>query len=167
MAKVALMLGGNIGDARNVIECAVERINSVIGEVVIKSSDYVTAPWGFDGAEDFVNRAVVADTHLHPEEVLERIHEIETALGRNRELESDVKLQEGKRYVSRVIDIDIILFEGVVMNSGGLNIPHPLMGEREFVLEPLTEIIPDAVHPLSGRTVAEMLAELRISQAVK
>lgn len=146
--KVYIGIGSNIGDREGNISAAVERVDELVGNVTKKSSIYETEPWGFQADEQFLNMVLEVETELSPSDVLETIQKIETRLGRTR---SDV------RYSSRIIDIDILLYEDVVINQGNLQIPHPLMHERNFVLVPLDEIAPDLIHPVYAKTISELL----------
>lgn len=155
------MLGGNIGDVRAAIDRAVETIENTIGRIECQSDDYITEPWGFSSADKFVNRAVVVLTRTRPAEILEHIQRIEREAGRDRAAEARAKAHGGQKYASRTLDVDIIMYGGEIVHGDDLTIPHPMMGDREFVLEPLAQIMPHAIHPVLGRSVSEMLCDLR------
>ncbi|MFR9651070.1 MAG: 2-amino-4-hydroxy-6-hydroxymethyldihydropteridine diphosphokinase [Rikenellaceae bacterium] len=141
--KVVLLLGGNIGGVEAVgrrLDGAVQLIGERIGEVLNSSSKRVSEAWGFNAEELFVNQAVEVLTTLDPEGLLDATQGIEVDMGRSREAESRDRDESGERYASRMIDIDIILYGDQEYRSDRLIIPHPLMMEREFVLEPMREL---------------------------
>jgi 2-amino-4-hydroxy-6-hydroxymethyldihydropteridine diphosphokinase len=158
MKKVFLGLGSNLSDREHNLESAVEKIQEFIGPIIRVSSIYETEPWGFKSENYFLNMVVEAETSLNPSGLLGRLLTIESLLGR---------LREGKKYQSRIIDIDILLFGKQVINKAELVIPHPKIPDRRFVLEPLCEIAPDTVHPVLGKTIAELLAECKDKSRVK
>ena len=149
MAIVYLGLGTNLGDKTANLHTAVHQIEEKIGNVVSLSSIYETAPRGFDSENSFLNAAVGVETTLSPQEVLHRTQEIERSMGRTQKSEQGV-------YHDRVIDIDLLLYNKVVMHTSELVLPHPLMLQREFVMKPLVEIAPDVVHPVLGKKLGEI-----------
>jgi 2-amino-4-hydroxy-6-hydroxymethyldihydropteridine diphosphokinase len=148
MKKVFLGLGTNMGNRAENLSKAVKSIEIEIGRVLKASSVYETEPWGFHSEEQFLNMVVGVETELTPSALMTKILFIETLLGRER---------GKKQYVSRVIDIDILLYEDQIIQEKNLIIPHPLMHERRFVLEPLFEIETDLVHPVFGKSIKELL----------
>ena len=126
---------------------AQEMINAEIGPVMRCSHRYKSAAWGFDGkeAEPFSNQVLICDTELTPRQVLEKVQAIEQALGRDRAAEEAEKERTGQAYSSRVIDIDILFYDDETVDEPDLKIPHPLIFQREFVLEPLREVAPERV----------------------
>ncbi len=124
------------------------------------SHRYKTEAWGFDAPELFTNQVLVADTDLAPREVLDKVREIETALGRDRIAEHKEKMRTGQPYSSRIIDIDILFYDDEIIADDDLVIPHPLLHERDFVLEPLNEVAPRKIHPVLQQTVAELWDEI-------
>ena len=161
MARIALLLGGNRGDVKQTLQQAQKLINERVGAVMRCSNRYETEPWGFEDATPFFNQALEVSTDLAPLEVLDTIQQIEEELGRNRAAEQIERAASGARYVSRPIDIDLIFYGSECIDHERLQVPHPLMAEREFVLAPLNEIMRQFRHPKSGLTVGEMLTALR------
>jgi 2-amino-4-hydroxy-6-hydroxymethyldihydropteridine diphosphokinase len=149
MEKEAFIgLGTNLGNREENLCKAVAMIGDKIGEVVSCSSVYETEPWGFQSENEFQNAVIKVRTELKPSGLLGRILMIEALLGR---------LREGKGYSSRIIDIDILLYGGKIINKKDLQIPHPRIQDRRFVLVPLCEIAPEMVHPVLKKTFAELL----------
>lgn len=134
-----MSLGANLGDRKGNIKLAIKQISELIGPVVRQSALIETAPWGFNSANTFINAAVCSETSLSPREVLQATQDIERALGRT------TKSIDGQ-YHDRLIDIDILLYDDLHVNEPDLVIPHPHMNERQFVMQPLSEIIDLAVH---------------------
>ena len=161
MARVALLLGGNQGDVNRTLQTAQQLINSRVGAVLRCSHRYESEPWGFPAAQRFSNQALEVSTDLSPLEVLDACQGIERELGRNRAAEAIEKASSGAAYSSRPIDIDIIFYGDEVIDDERLTVPHPLLAEREFALQPLAEIMRRHRHPVTGVTVGEMLDALR------
>ena len=161
MAHVALLLGGNQGDVKRTLQTAQQLINSRVGAVLRCSHRYESEPWGFPAAQRFSNQALEVSTDLSPLEVLDACQGIERELGRNRAAEAIEKASSGAAYSSRPIDIDIIFYGDEVIDDERLTVPHPLLAEREFALQPLAEIMRRHRHPITGVTVGEMLDALR------
>ena len=161
MARVALLLGGNQGDVKRTLQTAQQLINSRVGAVLRCSHRYESEPWGFPAAQRFSNQALEVSTDLSPLEVLDACQGIERELGRNRAAEAIEKASSGAAYSSRPIDIDIIFYGDEVIDDERLAVPHPLLAEREFALQPLAEIMRRHRHPVTGVTVGEMLDALR------
>lgn len=133
MVECYLGLGTNLGDKEKNIHQAIEQINALIGTVVRQSAFYVTPPWGFQSNHTFLNAAVCCQTDKTPHEVLHLTQQIERHLGRTH------KSVNGE-YHDRIIDIDILLYGDETVSAPDLQIPHPLMYERDFVMKPLREI---------------------------
>ena len=146
MAKAALSLGGNIGDVRDTIANALRHLEAAGMRVVARSSDYRTRPWGKTDQPDFTNVSAVVETALPPLQLLATCLEVERQLGRVRH----------ERWGPRVIDIDLIAYDDVSMETPELTLPHRHAHERGFVLIPLAEIAPDLL--IGDRTVAELAA---------
>lgn len=162
--SVVFLIGGNQGDREQNLARAIEKIELHIGPIAQTSSIYETAPWGFEAEQNFLNQAVVAETDMTPEETLEKALNLETELGRVR---SESVSDGAKHYSSRPIDIDIIFFNSRILDTPFLQIPHPRMHLRRFVLEPLAEIIPDFIHPMLRKPVAQLLQECTDEGIVK
>ena len=161
MARVVFLTGGNVGDVKTRLQRAQQLLNERVGAVLRCSHRYESAPWGFDAEERFSNQAIEVSTDLTPHEVLDAIEQIENELGRNRAAEAIERARTGSRYCSRPIDIDILFYDDEVIHDERLVVPHPLIAEREFALVPLCEIMRTRLHPVTGRTMEEMLAALK------
>jgi 2-amino-4-hydroxy-6-hydroxymethyldihydropteridine diphosphokinase len=148
MNIVFLGIGTNLGNRERNLEKAVNMIENLPGRILQSSSSYETEPWGFQSEEKFLNMVVKIETILTPFTLLEKIHVLESSLGRVRGTE---------RYISRLIDIDILLYDNLIIDDEHLKIPHPLLHERKFVLIPLCEIEPGIIHPVLGKTIGELL----------
>lgn len=138
---VYLSLGSNLGDKEANIVQAIVKINEKIGAVVRQSSLLITEPWGFESDNAFVNCAVCCKTTLTPRRLLNATQRIEREMGRTRK---SLVFKDGTprvEYHDRIIDIDILLYDDVTINTPTLKIPHPLMQERDFVMIPLREIL--------------------------
>ena len=133
-----LSLGTNLGDRQGNLSRALELIGREVGTVVSASDIIETEPWGFESSNRFLNMAVKVETTLQPLEVLHTTQEIERKLGRTQK-------SVNREYHDRMIDIDILLYDDLVMNTPELTIPHPLMYQREFVMKPLSQIAPELV----------------------
>ncbi|MEG1546240.1 MAG: 2-amino-4-hydroxy-6-hydroxymethyldihydropteridine diphosphokinase [Bacteroides sp.] len=138
MSKVYLSLGTNLGDKEKNLSTAVKKIGERIGEVTSLSAFYATAPWGFESANSFLNAACCVNTELLPLEVLRESQQIECDLGRASKSVDGV-------YSDRLIDIDLLLYDNIVINTPELTLPHPLMRQRSFVMIPLAEIAPELI----------------------
>lgn len=153
--RVYLGLGSNLGNKEQIIKKAIDRIGDRVGTVVAVSSFYKTKPWGYQSVHTFCNAVMAVDTELPPEEVLNTVQVIERELGSKEHRKSD------GTYVDRLIDIDLLDYDGLILDTYVLVLPHPYMHKRIFVMEPLAEIAPDWVHPVLGKTATEILAELK------
>ena len=160
MARVVLIAGGNIGDVKSRLQDAQKMINDRVGAVMRCSHRYKSEAWGFS-APEFTNQVMVADTDLSPQQVLAEVQEIEAFLGRDREAERREMELSGQKYASRVIDIDVLLYDDAVVDTETLKIPHPKMAEREFVLTPLCEVMREHRHPQLGLTIGELREKLQ------
>ena len=156
MAKVYVGLGTNLGDKEQNLRDAVQKIEEQVGKVISLSAFYVTAPWGFTSENSFLNAAACVETELSPLNVLQKTQAIERELGRMKKSIHGV-------YSDRLIDIDLLMYEDLVLSvtsptGAELNLPHPLMTERDFVMKPLAEIAPELVHPVLGKTMRELIS---------
>ncbi|MFD2516377.1 2-amino-4-hydroxy-6-hydroxymethyldihydropteridine diphosphokinase [Salinimicrobium flavum] len=146
--SVYIALGSNEGNRLLNLQKAIEEIHRRVGEVRQISSVYETPAWGFEG-NSFLNACVAVSSRLVPEEILDHLLKIETSLGRER--------TEGSGYQNRTLDLDIILFEEETHDSESLQIPHPGLPDRKFVLIPLVEIAADVKHPVRKVKIRELL----------
>lgn len=149
MHKVFLALGTNLGDR---VENLLAAIHALEPEVdVIKCSPvYETPPWGYEDQPKFLNQVIEGETDLDPGELLEYLKGIEKMIGRERTF----------RYGPRLIDIDILFYDQLVIDSPPLVIPHAQMAERGFVLLPLADLAPEFIHPVSRRTISDLLSNV-------
>lgn len=154
--NVLLSLGSNLGDRPDHLREALRRLAG-IGHLERLSDVYETEPVGFESQSDFLNMAAELHTPLSPENLLVRVLEIEEAMGRHRR----------KKWGPRIIDIDIILYDDLVLNQPGLTIPHPMYHERRFVLAPLSDIAPHRQCPLRKKDLASLLDDLNDPHRVR
>lgn len=145
-----MLFGSNMGDKNEIFAQACLLINNRCGQIVAVSSAYESEPWGFEAEEWFLNRLIVVETDLEPEEMLRQLLEIEKELGR-------VRHPEAEGYTSRTADLDILYFGNRITVSDNLIVPHPRLHQRRFALVPLCELVPDFVHPVFHLTQAELL----------
>ena len=150
MSKVWIALGSNMGDGRKNLDEAVENMNKN-GVKVEKISTYIeTEPYGYTEQDNFVNAVCIAETELSPGELLNTLLGIELEMGRVRLI----------RWGPRIIDLDILFYEDLIIDEEDLKVPHIEIQKRSFVLEPMDEISPEKVHPVFKKTVHELLLEL-------
>jgi 2-amino-4-hydroxy-6-hydroxymethyldihydropteridine diphosphokinase len=145
---VYIALGSNVGDRAENLRLARERIDAPDLRVLRASSIYETAPRDVENQPWFLNQVIECETDLFPRQLLGRLQKIERAMGRKR------RTAKGPRE----IDLDILLFGNAVVKAPELEVPHPRLAERRFVLEPLAELVPEKKHPGTRRTMREMLA---------
>lgn len=151
MPLAAIALGSNLGDRESTLSHAAESL-ARLGRIVAVSPWLQTTPVGYADQPDFLNGAVVLETQLPPEELLQTLLQIELHHGRDR--------SHGIEKGPRTLDLDLLLYDDVVMTTPELTLPHPEMHTRRFVLEPLAAIAPEMVHPGLQRTIAELLADV-------
>jgi 2-amino-4-hydroxy-6-hydroxymethyldihydropteridine diphosphokinase len=153
--QLVLLLGSNMGDKLGNLVNAQRALERVFGKCLFESSVYDTLPWGMAEQENFYNQALVFEVDMRPTWILDQVLHIELEMGRKRY----------EKWGPRLIDIDVIFFGDLVFEGDHLRIPHPLMHERSFVLEPLNEIIPDFEHPIFSKKVRQLLVDLKNKQA--
>lgn len=149
---VYLALGSNLGKREENLRVARESLSAKV-RVLSVSSVYETPPWGYLDQPDFLNQVLEGETRLSPKELLVYLKQIEARMGREKTL----------RNGPRVIDLDLLFYDDLILEDPSddypLSLPHPRMAGRAFVLVPLSELAPDLVHPVYGKTIREMLAE--------
>lgn len=159
MACVFIGIGSNLGDRRRHVRLACRRLAKLPGTQLVGQSDvYETDPVGPVPQDPYLNAAVQVETRLDPHELLEHLAQIERASGRT---PADQRVKWGPR----TLDLDILLYADQVISSDELVIPHPLMHDRWFVLKPLCDLNPDAVHPILEMTVSDLLRYLENSRS--
>ena len=152
---IILALGSNLGDGRANLLRAIELIATHIGQIVAQSSVLETEPWGFVSEHTFVNQVIIVKSTLSAEAILAETQQIEKALGRI------TKSKQGN-YTDRIIDIDLIDYDGQIVETVDLQLPHPQMHKRSFVLTPLYEIWPTWEHPILHKNAQELSDNLTI-----
>ncbi len=149
MSKVTILSGSNLDDRSFYLQQAIKLIRERVGVVTAQSSVYESEPWGYTSSNSFYNQLIVVETKFNPQDVLRQLQEIEHQLGRVRD--------RGKKYIDRTLDLDILFYDDLVLNSEGLVIPHPEVANRRFVLVPLAELFPENIHPVLRKTFAQLL----------
>lgn len=142
---VFIALGTNLGDRLKTLQEAIAHLPPLVRPRSV-SPVYQTAPWGYSDQPDYLNQVIEAETELEPLGLLEYLKKLETKLGRKPTF----------RYGPRVIDMDILFYDDLVLETSGLVIPHPRLHERDFVLIPLADLAPEKIHPVFGKTVSEL-----------
>jgi 2-amino-4-hydroxy-6-hydroxymethyldihydropteridine diphosphokinase len=158
MPDALLALGGNVGDARATLDRAIGMLcDGSETRLVARSSDYLTPPWGVTDQPAFVNACIAVETSLAPRALLARAQAVERSCGRDRAREL--------RWGPRPLDIDILAYDDLVLDTPDLTLPHPRLWERAFVLVPLAEIAPE--RKIGGTSVSERLAQVDRSGIVR
>jgi len=149
MNKVFLLIGGNMGDRLQNLHQAIALLSATCGPILQQSAVYETAAWGKTDQPSFLNQALLLTTDLQPAVLITTILSVEEKMGRRRM----------EKFGPRVIDIDILFYEEVVMHEPNLTIPHPQLQNRRFVLVPMQEIAPELMHPVLHKTITQLLQE--------
>lgn len=149
---VFLGLGTNSGNRKENLTRAIEELSLALGKYLAVSSFIETEPWGFESSNKFLNCVIEFETEKTPIELLDTTEAIERKLGRTKKSENGI-------YSDRTIDIDILLYGNEIIKNNRLSVPHPLMLQRDFVMEPLAEIAPHAIHPVSKKRIEDLLKE--------
>jgi 2-amino-4-hydroxy-6-hydroxymethyldihydropteridine diphosphokinase len=158
MSEALIAFGGNVGDVRDTIDRAIARLcDGKAVQLLARSSDYLTPPWGVTDQPPFVNCAISVSTALAPRALLSRVQVVEAYFGRDRSKET--------KWGPRTLDIDLLVYDDVVMTTEELTLPHPRLLERAFVLLPLGDIAPERV--IAGRRVKDALARAHLAGIVK
>lgn len=147
--NVFLCLGSNLGDREENLRAAYSAIHKTIGKVAKKSHVYETEPWGNKNQDPFLNQVIMINTMKDPRELMEALSKIERELGRKR----------SEKWGPRIIDIDILFYGKRIIRDKGLEVPHPELHQRAFVLAPMLEIAPDYVHPVLKKQIDELYME--------
>lgn len=157
MHNVIICIGSNLGDRRLNLSRAMRRVGMEFG--AFEMSHAVESPaWGYESEHDYLNIAMIFATDMEPLEVLDRLQAIE------REISPEPHRNPDGSYADRVIDIDILAIDDLATDTPRLTLPHPRLSERRFFLEPMTEIAPGWMHPVSGLTAARMLELLDVTE---
>ena len=159
--RVTLLTGSNAPDREAILHRTATLLAERVGPIVSRSRIYTSAAWGFSSEEPFANQALRLETLLTPIEVLDAALEVEQIVGRDRAQEAREKELSGERYASRVVDVDVMFCDDEIISEPRLQVPHPLLHEREFALEPLCEIMADYRHPQLGRSLKDIYFELK------
>lgn len=146
-----LLLGCNLGDCLNNLLVARHKISRQVGDIITYSAIYRSAAWGKTDQPDFYNQVVKVTTSREPLDVLSEIQKIETDMGRSRI----------EKWGTRIIDIDLLFWDDLILNESELKIPHPGIPERRFTLVPLAELEPGMKHPVSNKTMIQLLQECK------
>lgn len=158
MNKVILLLGSNLGNRNEFLKKAIQMIRSEIGKIIKASSIYESEPSGFSSDKLFLNQVIIVETIYHPQKILAKLQKIEKELGR--------KLRS-KTYKNRNIDIDILFYNDIKIESENLTIPHPRLHLRDFTMIPLVEIAGDYIHPVFGQRLDMLSTKFCDNNSIK
>lgn len=180
MSQAYLLLGSNKGNKLAIIRIAAEKLQELSESHIQLSSVFESEPWGFETEEWFLNQAIKIETKLSPSELLKAVLDIELIMGRVRPQEYQHKVEDnqldkeqrnsvkeqnysveekGKTYTSRTLDIDILLYDNLIIDTADLIVPHPKLHLRMFALKPLCEIAPLEIHPVLDKSIRELIEE--------
>ena len=154
--QVFLSLGGNLGNTQEIFEACYPLIENKVGSILQQSNLYRTAAWGLQDQADSVNQVLLVKTELLPEAILEAIQAIEKDFGRERKV----------TWGPRTLDLDILFVDQQIIQTANLQVPHPHIQDRKFILIPMHEIAADYKHPVLNKSIAELLLETKDSSAV-
>ena len=154
--QVFLSLGGNLGNTQEIFEACYPLIENKVGAILQQSSLYRTAAWGLQDQADFVNQVLLVKTELIPEAILVAIQAIEKDFGRERKV----------TWGPRTLDLDILFVDQQIIQTAILQVPHPYIQNRKFILIPMHEIAADYKHPVLNKSIAELLLETKDTSAV-
>ncbi len=147
MNTAYLLTGGNMGNREQNLTLAAQKIEQSCGQIVQRSPVYETAAWGHTQQPAFLNQVLMISTPLSPEQLMQRLLDIEHQMGRIRQ----------EKMGPRIIDLDILLINDEIIDTPFLRVPHPALPQRRFVLTPLADIAPEYKHPVLQQTIAELL----------
>ena len=156
MSLVYLQLGSNLGDRLSILNTAVSKISTQVGDLLLLSKIYHSSPWGVEGQGDFLNQVILIESRYSAKLILEIILNIEKELGR-------VRIE---KWGERVIDIDILFYNDEIVEASDLCVPHKYISKRKFVLLPLNEIAPNFIHPKYDKTITQLLEECLDEESV-
>lgn len=149
MNEVYLQLGSNIGDRLANLDQSIKIITERIGNVLEKSSVYESTPWGVENQRNFLNQVIFVKSNFDPYTILDLVLQIEKDMGR-------IRIE---KWGERIIDIDILFIDDLIIESENLCIPHEFIAKRKFVLQPICEIAPGFIHPRLNKTISQLLEE--------
>ena len=149
MNEVYLQLGSNIGDRLGNLDQSIKIITERIGNVLENSNVYESTPWGVENQRNFLNQVIFVKSNFDPYTILDLVLQIEKDMGR-------IRIE---KWGERIIDIDILFIDDLIIESENLCIPHEFIAKRKFVLQPMCEIAPGFIHPKLNKTISQLLEE--------